>query len=68
MYGNGCAGSTASGVRTGKIRSSKTCWSCLALGALQIVPIRDPYAAGVEQWLHVPLEDLHLPCDELLRP
>ena len=24
MYGNGCAGSTASGVRTGKIRCSKT--------------------------------------------
>ena len=28
MYGNGCAGSTASGVSTGKIRSSKTPSTC----------------------------------------
>ena len=33
MYGNGCAGSTASGVSTGKMRSSKTRVSCACASA-----------------------------------
>ena len=67
MYGNGCAGSTASGVRTGKIRSSNTCSELVALGLLEVVPVGDPDAARMEHGLHVVLEDLHLRRDELLR-
>ena len=48
MYGNGCAGSTASGVRTGKIRSSNTSLQLARRCAFfRSVPLGDPDAARV---------------------
>ncbi len=38
-----------------------------ALGLLQVLPVRDPYPARVEQRLHVVFEELHLRGDQLLR-
>ena len=41
MYGNGCAGSTASGVRTGWIRSANSVHQALLLVVVQVVPAHD---------------------------
>ena len=67
MYGNGCAGSTASGVSTGKTRSSNTSRSSSRCGRLQVLPVDDPDAARAQQRASPRcLEDLRLPRDELL--
>ena len=50
MYGNGCAGSTASGVRTGNTRSSNTSWSssrCAFFSSSQsVIRIRSACSCG----------------------
>ena len=39
----------------------------LALGLLEVLPVRDPYSARMEQGLHVVFKELHLRGDQLLR-
>ena len=66
MYGNGCAGSTASGVSTGKIRSANSSLHLLLLVVVELVPaqeLRCPRSASAgrtssRKQLAVPLHQL----------
>ena len=49
MYGNGCAGSTASGVSTGKMRSSNTAVRWLRSARVEVVPAREADAGLLER-------------------
>jgi hypothetical protein len=46
MYGNGCAGSTASGVSTGKIRCSNAAMRCCRSCVVEIGPVDHDAAAA----------------------
>ena len=61
MYGNGCAGSTDSGVRTGKIRSVNTSVSHARGSVLEVVPAdqADPLLLELGDE-HVAVEVVHL--------
>ena len=68
MYGNGCAGSTASGVSTGKMRSSNSRVSCGLLVVVEVVPVGELDAGLLQTGRDVLGERARLPADELLDP
>ena len=58
MYGNGWPGSTASGVRTGKTRSTKFAVSSACAASRNLVPAQDVNAGPRQAMLEVAREDL----------